>query len=381
MEDDLFGVVAEVHIMELDVPFQLGVDRLAVFIHLFPRPGAGGLVCLGHAAIGGVLGMDQRDGALVGLRLLVQQRKDALAARQCHDDGVDLHGDLVDGHVEAFVVGQEAGQLAQRQTGGAGQRQHAAHHGAQHVGQVTQLGVAGAVQIGEQVGPVGALKQAVVQLVEFRDGLFLVAEHLDHLLAGHHFLNVAVHRAQIALLGHKVLAGVGGEVFGDHQHDAHHDEGDQCQRPGQGNHQRRGADNGDKAVDELRDGLGDHLAQRVGVVGVHRHNIAVGVAVKVADGQRLHVGEQLVPQVFQGALRDVRHQPGLREGRCHAQRVEAGHPQNGCQQAGKVGAAGAEHGQNVAVDEGLHEPCALQIAQHAGKNAKDHNGALYLIIL
>ena len=58
-------------------------------------------------------------------------------------------------------------------------------------------------------------------------------------------------------------------------------------------------------VDELRQTLADHLAQGVGdIVGVDRHDIAVGVGVKVFDGQRLHMGEHFVTQVFQRALGD-----------------------------------------------------------------------------
>ena len=48
-----------------------------------------------------------------------------------------------------------------------------------------------------------------------------------------------------------------------------------------------------RRVDHLRDALADELAQRIHIVGVHRHDIAVGVGVKVADRQRFHVAEKL----------------------------------------------------------------------------------------
>ena len=78
---------------------------------------------------------------------------------------------------------------------------------------------------------------------------------------------------------------------------------------GQAQHQHgdKDADHVDGAVEQLGQALADHLAEGVDVVGVDGHDVAVGMGVKVADGQLLHVGEQILPQVPQGALGDVDH--------------------------------------------------------------------------
>ena len=43
-------------------------------------------------------------------------------------------------------------------------------------------------------------------------------------------------------------------------------------------------------VDDLGNALAEQLPQGVHVVGVDGHDVAVGVGVKVLDGQRLHAG-------------------------------------------------------------------------------------------
>ena len=75
------------------------------------------------------------------------------------------------------------------------------------VADVAQLGVDRHHDVGEGVGLFGAFLQLVVQLTEAGKGLLLVGEHLDHLLALHHLLDVAVHLAQIPLLLDEVLGG------------------------------------------------------------------------------------------------------------------------------------------------------------------------------
>ena len=43
--------------------------------------------------------------ALIGLHLSIQQIKISFRTGQCHDDGVELLGHLVDGHIKALVKG------------------------------------------------------------------------------------------------------------------------------------------------------------------------------------------------------------------------------------------------------------------------------------
>ena len=135
-----------------------------------------------------------------------------------------------------------------------------------------------------------------------------MAEHLDDFLPGHHFLNEAVDAAQIRLLRDKVLAGQFRE-FGGRQHlERQQDERENRHNPRIVQHGEEHHDDGNRAVDDLRDALADELAQGVHVVGVDGHDVAVRVRVKVADRQGLHVREQVRADFEHRALTDADHQ-------------------------------------------------------------------------
>ena len=81
-----------------------------------------------------------------------------------------------------------------------------AHQGADGVAHVAQLGRDGHDDVGVAVGLLGAVFQLIVQLPETGQSFLLVGEHLDDLLALHHFLDVAVQLAEVTLLGDEVFA-------------------------------------------------------------------------------------------------------------------------------------------------------------------------------
>ena len=323
--------------------------------------------------------MHQRDIALVDLGLLVQQGKDTGAAGQCHNHGVQLHGNLADGLVELAGQHKEAGQTAQRQATEAVDGQCTAQNGAEHIGQVAQLAVDrhGHQRVG--VCLVGTVEQLIVELVEFFNGNVLMAENLDDLLAVHHFLNIAVDLAQLLLLLDEKLAGVASQVFGGQQHHADHRQRQQRQGDAEVNHRGQHADQCDNRVDQLGQALADHLAQGVGIIGVNRHNIAVGVGVEILDGQRLHMGKHPIADALQRALRNLGHQAVLHKDGNDAHRIEGGHPHNGGGKAGEVIAAVLQKGQNVAVNQRLGEHGALQLGKNRQQNTAEHNNDLHLV--
>ena len=152
--------------------------------------------------------------------------------------------------------------------------------------------------VGKAIGLGGLAPQGVVQPVKFLLGLLLMAEHLDHLLPGDHLLNVAVDGPQGLLLAHKVFAGAAADLPGEEQHKAYHRQHQQGQGDAGGHHGAEHRRQGDYCVEQLGDALGDKHAQGVRVVGVAAHHIPVGVGVKILDGQLLHVGEQVVPDIL-----------------------------------------------------------------------------------
>ena len=353
MQHRFFRHIAKVHVRKGDIARQLVVGGSAVVVGVLPRPQAGALVRLHQLVVAVVLGVHQRHIALVGLAGLVHHLEDTLCTGQCHDDAVGLHGHLTDGHVEALVQAQESHHRAK------GRAAHAAHgHGcacqcADGIADVAQLGVDRHHDVGKAVCFVGAVLQLVVQLAETVQRLLLVGEHLDDLLAFHHFFDVAVQLAQIPLLLDEVFAGLLGDLFGAEHHQRHHQHGDDRQLPAEHAHAEEHRNNGNGAGHQLRDALTEHLAQGIHVVGVHGHDIAMGMLVKILDGQALHVGEQLGAQVAQGALRHVDHDAGVAPRCQNANDVDDAYPQQSRSQRGKIRVLLLGHGYDVIVHQGL----------------------------
>ena len=248
--------------------------------------------------------------------------------------------------------------------------------GADGVADVAQLGGDGHDDVGKAVGLLGAFLQLVVGLAETGQRFLLVGKHLDDLLALHHFLNVAVQLAQIPLLGNEILAGLGGDLFGGPEHQGHAEQGDAGKADVQQAHAHQYGYDGDGAGNELRDALAQHLAQGVHIVGVHGHDIAVGVGVKVGDGQALHVGEELDAQVAQGALGDIDHDAGVAPRGQDADEVDAAHMEQGPGQRGKIRVGLLSHGDDVIVHQRLQKQAGLHIGKGAGKDAAEHEDAV-----
>ena len=381
MQHGLFRHIAEVQMLHPDVALHLHQHGLVVAVGNLPGPGAGALGHLFQLAVLGFTGVHQGDKAAVLLAGFVHHGEHALGAGQRHDDAVQLLRHLADGLVETAVELQEAGQLAQRQAAEARNGHAGAANGHHHVAEVAQVHVDGAHQVAQAVGLGGRLIQLLVQLGEGFHVLFLVAEHLNHLLAVHHLLDEAVHLAQILLLGGEVSGAGTGHGFGDEQHQAHHQQVQNGQGHAEQQHADQHAHHRDHAGDHLGDGLADHLAQGVHIVGVQAHDVAVGVAVKVAQGQAFHVGEQVVTDALQGALAHRDHHHLVGAGAHNAQGVPAHHLHHGVAQRGKVRVGLADHWQNVAVDQGLGEHGALHHGQAGAQDTNHDQQALGAVVV
>ena len=99
MQHGLARHIAEVHILHGDVALQLRVGHGTVrLVGMFPGPVTGVFGAFMDRSVRIHMGVDQRHIAFILLGLLIHQSEDALGARQGHDDGVDLVGDLGDGH-------------------------------------------------------------------------------------------------------------------------------------------------------------------------------------------------------------------------------------------------------------------------------------------
>ena len=355
MEDGLVRQIAEIDVGEGDVALQLVVGGSAVVVGVLPRPDTGAFAGLHEGVVLIILGVDKGDIALVGLAGFIHHLEDALCTGQRHDDTVGLHGYLTDGHIEALVQGEEGHDGAQRHAADAADGHGCTRQSTDGIADVAQLGSDGHDDVGKAVGLLGAVLELIVQLAEALEGLLLVGKDLDDLLAFHHLFDVAVHLAEVALLSDEELAALLGDLLGAEHHQGHHQHGDDGELPAQHTHAGKDRNDGDGAGYQLGDALAEHLTEGIHVVGVDGHDVAVRMGVKVADGQALHVGEELGAQVAQGTLGDVDHDAGVEPGGEDAHHIDAADAHQRPGQRCKAGVLLLGHGDDIVVDEGLEE--------------------------
>ena len=216
--------------------------------------------------------------------------------------------------------------------------------------------------------------EALVELREARNILVLMVENLDDLLSGHHLLNVAVGSTQILLLLQEILSGDLSHIGEDHEQHQYHKDGDERQRNVQNEHADQGHDDRKARVDDLRNTLGVELPQRINVVGIDRHDITVGVLIKVLQRQVLHVGEDLFAEALHGTLTDIHHKPLVYKVAHNAQCKDQSHFPNhaGKRSIVRVNLVGERD--NVVVHEITHDHDADYRGKCRDNDTKHHHG-------
>ena len=324
VEHQLLFVVAKVHVVKDHAALQPGIGDGAVgLVGVPPGPYVGALLGLGPLALSILLGVDQLYVAVVLFRLLIHQIEDPLGAGGGVDHEVDLLAYLGDGLGEALVEAHKGDDGAQCDACQAVDSQDSAHNGHEGVAQPADVGVDGHEEVTVAAGHIGTLTQGIIHLAEVGDGSILMAEHLDHLLSVQHLLDETVHSAQVLLLPDIVLCGQPGEVLGHQQHHRCGEKGDEGEEGIEKQHGNERSHHGNAGVNDLRNALAQKLTEGVDVVGVYRHDVAMGVGVKILDGQSLHFAEQVVTETAHSALADVDHDAVVGEGCYHTQQQDA----------------------------------------------------------
>ena len=172
MQHGLFRRVAKSHILQP----HLAPHRLAIAIRLPPLP----LLTV----------LQQPHLAVVLLRLLIQQRKNALSPGQSQQHIVKLLGNL------SHRLGKLPGQLQKGRNSAQIQPavncQHRTQHGSQSIMQIGKIHHHRHQNIGKGVGIGGSLAKLQIQTVKILLAGLLMLKHLDHFLAANHFFHITV---------------------------------------------------------------------------------------------------------------------------------------------------------------------------------------------
>ena len=177
--------------------------------------------------------------------------------------------------------------------------------------------------IGIGMGAVGILEKLVVQMVKILHGLVFMVENLDHLLPVHGFLNVALFGGERFLLADKEFCRSAAQFAGHQKHD--NDAGNDNERQPNAipKHDEEDADNNGDAPDERWQRLPDKLAERIDIVGIVAHDIAVLMRIEIANGKILHAVEHSLAHFGKETLRDRSGKLGFQRDRNEGKHIKA----------------------------------------------------------
>ena len=327
-------------------------------IRLFPRPVAGALRRLCQSIP--VFFHPDDDGlAIVRLRLLLHDGKNALGAGSSRKQCIDLLADLPHGLADLLDVQQVRAQRAHIEHAADGQQ--AADAAGDGVVDLAEVAHGGHHHTGVGLGRSGRVPVAAVEPGEACDGLVLVVKDLDDLLSLDHLLDIAVHGAQRRLLPLEIGAAAAADRLDDHGHQAKEQEGDQCQPWIQHDHHHHRAHKGQHIGDDAGEAAVQHFRNGVDIVGEPAHQVAGLVPVIVADGQLLQPVEQILPQRGHRVLRHMDHDTGIGIGAQGAEGEQPAHQQQHLKKSRKIA------GDDIAVQQRLEHIAG----GHAGAGA-DH---------
>jgi len=188
-----------------------------------------------------------------------------------------------------------------------------------------------------------------------------VAKYFNDFLTVDHFFDVTVDRANGLLLLDKKVSASANQKFDYFQQDKSKQENKSRKAHTQIKHGSKRGQYGNQGGKHLREALGNGLTQRVGVVGIAAHDIAVGMRVEIPERKRLHMREHFIAYFFQSSLLDDHHNPIIKQGGKHADKIKKAHEENCFEKAIKYGMCLSKQRNDVFVDQNLQEQGASRV--------------------
>ncbi len=240
-----------------------------------------------------------------GFLRLIQEVENSFSCGKGAEDFVDDVRNLVDGAGKLTAVKDKAGNLFEAHDGlhveyGAAHADGGEAEVGDHADGGTHLH-AHAVRI-----PV-SLRGIAVDLAEFFGHLVLAGVGKDRLLTRKHLFCVAVHdavsRASLGIQGARDLSHTLGVPDGERDRKDHAEH----QRNGDGAHDDKASDHGDRACEDLDHVRGKAGGHHVDVVGDAADDVAGLIPVEVADGKLHELFKHVLTKVLRHALADAGH--------------------------------------------------------------------------
>ena len=277
-------------------------------------------------------------------------------------------------HAEGFGKIQKGNNQSYCDRFGAVQRQQAANQRDQDILQISQLHDKRHqhIAIFVRIGRIAA--KSLVALPESLFGMLFMAENLNDLLPVDHLFNISGDISEACLLMDKVTGTAAADHLGAINHQSRKSQHNQSKRNAACQHGRQNDNNRNHCQNQLRQCLTDKLPERVRIVCIIAHDVAVRMGIKITDRQLLHMCKHFIPDAFQGSLRHLDHQLVIQQRAEYAAQINHPDCQDRTQQTRKVRAARSKQGCDIAVHQCLQEQRACHSCTRTDENAEQHGG-------
>ncbi len=290
MQDWLMRFICKIHVRHPYVPGQFGVGYGSVCpVGMFPGPHSGPFSAFHDFSVL-FPRIDQCNISIVGFGRFIQQGKNPFRSCKAHDNGIDLMGHLIDvsgkllRHIQKRNDNADTeGKAGKTEVGCMKEQEASAHKGnndIQHVAHIIEDWPQG---VGIFVGGFGFGKEQIIDPVKIRLAFLFVAENLHNFLSVHDLFHIAFFLSNDILLPEEMPCGIATDFFCDQEHQRNscqHDKGQPCAKIDHDRKDRNYSYSGDQ---KLWKALGNHLTERIDVIGIVAHDITVIVGIKIAN--------------------------------------------------------------------------------------------------
>ena len=216
----------------------------------------------------------------------IQYFKYTFCTGHCGHDHIHLVSQFCQRSCKLFGIDDKVRDRSQCHSA-ADYHQYATHSNNDSISHIIQCSHNRANGAGKNFGFYTDIQQFFIQSIKFFDFFFFAAEYLYDLLPGNDFFDMAIQIAKTFLFGFKILSGVFCDPFCSYHHNRNSYNCSNGQRNAQIYHHKESTNDGQNALQDLRNTVVQHLGNVINVVCYTAHQFPVGRFIKVTQRKTL----------------------------------------------------------------------------------------------
>ena len=229
----LIFIIAKINIIKYDISNKRYILHSPILTRMPPCPPSCRYITLYQFTVN-ILYICQCYQTIIQFQLFIHQRKDAGSTCGCHNNRIQLLGNLRNRHRKRPVQLQKGCQTADTID-----CHKATQQCCQYIRYISQVPHNRHQDIRKLIRLISTVKQLLIHPVKAILCFLLMRKHLNNLLTAHHLLDIAVHNTEVSLLALEINSTLTGNFRHRRFHNNHHDHDNSCQVKAQHTHRKK----------------------------------------------------------------------------------------------------------------------------------------------